>query len=159
FQCDHQRRGDIVAVVAASGEIRLEMRAVIRARAAAQAAEHVLEHVLEAAAATGAAARPGAGAVLRPKTERLKRAFAAKPASARSRSSAKSVKALEARLAFGVDLAAVKSFALSRITDDFVGRIELGKARGRLRIVLIGVRMQFLGKLAEGALDHRRART
>ena len=61
---------------------------------------------------------------------------------------AEAFKALEARLAFGVDLAAVEGLALVGFAEDLVGGIELGEARGRLRIVLVGVRMQLLGELA-----------
>ena len=61
--------------------------------------------------------------------------------------------ALKARLALGVDLAAVEGLALGVVADDLVGGGDLGKARGRLRIVLVGVGVQFLGELAVGAFD------
>ena len=72
---------------------------------------------------------------------------------------AETLEALEARLALGVDLAAVECLALVGIADDLVGGVELGKTRGRLRVVLVGVRMQFLRKPAIGALDVALART
>ena len=62
---------------------------------------------------------------------------------------AEAFEALEARLAFGVDLAAVEGLALVVVADDLVGGVELGEARGRLRVVLVGVGMQFLGELAD----------
>src|SRR5581483_4976297 len=68
-------------------------------------------------------------------------------------------KALETRLAFGVDLAAIELLTLVRIANDFVRRIQFGKTRGRLWIVLVGVGMVLLGKLAIGALDGRSAGT
>src|SRR3954466_2362648 len=67
--------------------------------------------------------------------------------------------AAEAWLAFGIDLAAVECLAFVIVTEDFVGRIELGKTRGRLRIGFVGVGMQLLGELAEGALHLRFVRT
>jgi hypothetical protein len=54
---------------------------------------------------------------------------------------AETFEALEARLALGIDLAAVKRLALVGIADDLVGRVELRKTRRRLRVVLVGVRM------------------
>ena len=72
---------------------------------------------------------------------------------------AETFEALETRLAFRVDLAAVECLALVGIADDLVGGVELGKTRGRLRIMLVGVRMQFLRKPAIGALDVALART
>src|SRR6476620_1171081 len=82
---------------------------------------------LEAARTTGAAARVAAG------------------------------KALEARLAFGVDFAAVKLLALVLVANDLVCGIDLGKARRGLRVVLVAVGVVLLGELAIGALDRRRA--
>ena len=74
------------------------------------------------------------------------------------RAAAKALKALETRLAFGVDLAAVERLALVLIAEEFVGGIQLGKARRRLRIVLVGVGMQLLGEPPVGALDVARTR-
>src|SRR5262249_35825380 len=67
-------------------------------------------------------------------------------------------KSLETRLALGIDLAAVERLALVRLAQNFVRGIELGEAVRRLRVVLVGIRMQLLGELAVGALDLRRAR-
>src|SRR6185369_2261575 len=63
----------------------------------------------------------------------------------------------KARLAIGVDLAAVELLALVLVAHDLVGGIDLGKARSRLRIVLVVVRVMLLGKLAIGTLDRRGA--
>src|SRR5581483_3501031 len=62
---------------------------------------------------------------------------------------------LKARLALGIDLAAIKLLALVDIANNLIGRIQLGKTSGGLRIVLVGVGVIFLGKLAIGALDRR----
>src|SRR5512147_1588164 len=72
---------------------------------------------------------------------------------------AETLEALEARLALGIDLAPVERLALVGIANDLVGGVEFGKTRGRFRIVLVGVRMQFFGKPAIGALDVAFART
>ena len=66
---------------------------------------------------------------------------------------AKALKALEFRLALGVDLAAVEFSALLLVADDLVGGIDLGKLRLRLLVpgVLVGVVL--LGELPIGALD------
>src|SRR4029077_20860864 len=53
---------------------------------------------------------------------------------------------------------AVERFALVLVAEDFIGGIQLGKTLGRLRIVLVGVGMQFLGLPTEGALDLVRGR-
>jgi len=69
--------------------------------------------------------------------------------------SADTLEAREARLAFGVDLAAIEGLALLVVADDLIGGVQLRKARRRFRIVLIGVRVQLLGELTEGAFDLR----
>jgi uncharacterized membrane protein len=66
--------------------------------------------------------------------------------------------ALEARLALGVDFTAVESLALVLVAQELMRRIELGKARRRLGIILVGVGMKFLGEPPIGALDVARAR-
>src|SRR5439155_416877 len=53
-----------------------------------------------------------------------------------------------------LDLAAGRPLpALVVLAHGLVSRIQLGKARGRSRVVLVGVRMQLLRLPAEGALD------
>ena len=68
------------------------------------------------------------------------------------------LEALETRLTLGVDLASVEGFAFVLLAEDFVGSIDLGKARSRLGVVLVGVRMQLFCEPAVGALDLARAR-
>src|SRR5204862_6785197 len=80
-----------------------------------------------------------------------------KAAGAGSATRIASGKALESRLALGIDLAAVELLALVLVSDDLVGRIDFGKARGGLRIVLVVVGVVLLGELAIGALDRRSA--
>ena len=128
--------------------------------AAAAASESLLENVLEAAEATAATAAPaGTGETLRAEIEVFEVRVGTEPgAPARSwPASEAAVEALEARLALGVDLAAIEGFALVLVGEQFIGGIQLGKARRRLWIVLVGVRMQFFRKLAVGAFDIARA--
>src|SRR5262249_24509888 len=67
-------------------------------------------------------------------------------------------KALEARLAFRVDLATIEGLAFFLLAEDFVSCVEFPKSPRRPRVVLIGVRMQLLRLPAERALDLRGAR-
>src|SRR5207245_1535311 len=90
----------------------------------------------------------------RPEAESLEHAFAAEAAAG---AGTEAFESLEARLALGVDLAAVERLALLGLTKDLVGGVELGEPAGCLGIVLVGVRMQLLGQLAERALDVRGA--
>ena len=71
---------------------------------------------------------------------------------------AEALETAEARLALGVDLAAIEGLALVVLAKDLVGGIDLGKARRRFGIVFVGVGMQFLGEAPESALDVARAR-
>src|SRR5205823_1115322 len=83
-------------------------------------------------------------------------AFLAKATPARA--TAKTFEALESRLALGVDLTTVKSLALVGVADNLIGGIELGKTRGSLGVLVVGVGVQLLGKLAERTLDLSGAR-
>ena len=107
-------------------------------------AEHAVEDVLEAAAAHAAA-----GATTKTVLEAAARTGTAAGATARE--------PLEARLALGIDLAAVELLALVLVADDLVGRVDLRKAGRGLRVVLVVIRVMFLGELAIGALDRRSA--
>ncbi len=117
------------------------------------AAEGLLEDVLETAQTAAAApARPRrvrAGEALGTEIEileiRVGPEACARPTS-RPRTAA--AKALKPRLALGVDLAAIERFALVLVAEHFMRGVQLGKARRCLWIVLVGVGMQFLGKLA-----------
>jgi hypothetical protein len=112
------------------------------------AAKHAVEDVLEPTAAASESAGPSAAGA---------EGVGLESAGATTRSRIAARKALEAWLAFGVDLAAIELLALCLIADDFIGGVQLGKTRGRFRIVLVGVGVMFLGKLAIGALDRRSA--
>ena len=70
-----------------------------------------------------------------------------------ARPGTKAFEAAESRLALGIDLAPIKRLALGFIAKDFVGRVQLGKTRGRFRIVFVGVGMQLLRRTAKCALD------
>src|SRR5262249_31292387 len=124
------------------------------------ASERFLQEILEAAQAAEAtkttAAAAGILKAITPPAEGFEnavRAEAALPATM-----AEPLKALESRLAFGIDLAAIESLALALLAQDFVGRVQLCKARSSPRVVLVGVRMQLLRLPAEGALYLRSAR-
>jgi hypothetical protein len=118
----------------------------------AQTAEHVAQHVLEPAAARSAAGSAAALKSIRTPAEGFEL-----PATAGAGLRAGSLEAAEARLALGVDLAAVESLALVGVAENFVSRVKLGEARGGLGIVLVGVRVQLFGQPPEGALDLSRA--
>ena len=122
------------------------MRAGRARRRRAGAAEHAAQDVLEAAAA----ARRRPPARWKPSGPKLKLSKWLPPPGPKPAPppGCAAFEALEARLALGVDLAAVEGLALLVVADDLVGGIELGEARGRLGIVLVGVGMQLLGELA-----------
>jgi hypothetical protein len=140
------QRGIDVEVDPDAAGVEFELIAAAARTAAGRAAEHAVEDVLEAAAAgpaSGAAARvEGVG------LEAARSGAAARVAAA---------KALEARLALGIDLAAVELLALVLVAEDLVRRVELGKALGGLRIALVAVGVMLLGGLAKSALDGRSA--
>src|SRR5262245_12928787 len=127
------------------------------------AAEHFLQHVLETVtatttttptSATAAAAASRAPKAFRSPRETFKAALL--PAEATSTGMcAEAFKPLELRLAFRVDFAPVELLALLVVSQNLVGGVELGKARGRFRIAFVSVRMQLLGKTAVCALDCR----
>ena len=144
--------------VGADAEIlRLESRP---GAAAGAASESFLEDVLETAEAAAAAAAPGgAGEALRAEIEVFEIRVGTEPgAAARLGPRPTAAEALEARLALGVDLAAIERLALVFVAEQLIRGIQLGKARRRLWIVLVGVGMQFFCKLAIGAFDIARAR-
>ena len=142
---------------------RLEVRSGSGA-AAGVAAESFLQDVLEAAkppaaASSGAAAPGGPGETLRTEVEAFEICIRPETsAGTRARPWAAAAKTLEARLALGIDLAAIERFALIFVGEEFVGGVQLGKARRRFRIVLVGIGMQFFRKLPIGAFDVARAR-
>src|SRR5262249_16789637 len=105
--------------------------------APAGSAERLLQDVLEAAKSASAARAMHAVGAPSEGLEATRRIAALTEAAARP---AEPLEALEARLAVGIDLAAIKGLALVRLAHDLVRGVELGEARGRLRIVLVGVR-------------------
>src|ERR1700730_4252418 len=122
------------------------------------AAEHAVENVLEIAAAKIAAAAESVGLEAASAGAPARIAAARKTATRKAATrKAATRKALEPRLALGIDLAAIELLALVLVADDLVGRVQLGKARRRFRIVLVGIGVMLLGELAIGALDRRSA--
>src|SRR5258705_5461332 len=118
------RHGDAeIEIERYSAGIELEGRASAGPRATRRGtAEHAVEDVLETAAGAGPAGAECVG---------LETAPPARVAAG---------KTLEARLALGVDFAAVELLAPVLVADDLVGRIDLGKPRRGFRIVLVAVR-------------------
>jgi hypothetical protein len=154
FQADRQRCFEVARRRRFLHEILwLELGrapASTRPRSTAESAEHVTQNVLKAAAPRACA--PAALESIGAECERLK----IRPALRRAAGlRAKALEAAEARLALAIDLAIVEGFAFLVVAKNFVSRVQLGKARGCLRIVLVGVGVQFLGELAEGAFDLR----
>src|SRR5262249_46985902 len=111
----------------------------------------LLQNILEAAKSAAGAAASVLKAVA-PPPESFEDAFPPE-ATARPPPGTETFKALEARLALGVDFAAIESLALVRLAHDFVSSVQLSKARGRPRVVLVGVRMQFLRLPPESIFD------
>ncbi len=93
-----------------------------------------------------------AAGILRPPGEVLEVAAAAETG-AWTAASARTFEPLEARLALGIDLAAVERLALVRLAQQLMGGADLGELARRLGVVLVGVGMQLLGKLPERLLD------
>src|SRR5436190_12932190 len=143
------RHGDAeIEIERDAARIELERSAAAAGPCAARrsTAEHAVEDILERAAAQAPGPRAsGAECVC------------LKSAGTAARTRVTSRKALEARLALSVDLATIELFALLLVAEDLVGRVQLGKARGRFRIILVGVGVVFLRKLAVGAFDRRSA--
>src|SRR6202044_682290 len=148
--------------VGAGAEIlRLEVRAGTAAAAAKGFAQNILKAAAESAAASagsGAAAPApvGAGETFRAEVEAFKIAIA--PEAGTRVGAAAAGKAMETRLALGVNLAAIERLALVLVLEDLVRGVQFGKARRRLRIVLVGVGMQLFCQAPIGALDVGRAR-
>ena len=145
--------------VGADAEIlRLEVGAATASAAAKSFPQNIFKAAAEPAAAAGfstaAPAPGGASKAFRTKAEAFEIAVAAETS---TRISA-AAKTLEAGLAFGIDLAAVERLALVLVFEELMRGVELGKARRRLRIVLVGVGMQLFCLAPIGALDVGRAR-
>src|SRR4029453_17095194 len=95
----------------------------------------------------------GAAETIRTKAETFEMCASTRVEAASALLRAEAFEALETRLAFRIDLAAIECLALVGIANDFVCSIELGEVRGRFGVVLVGIRMQFFRKSAKGALD------
>ena len=147
--------------IGADAEIlRLEVRSGAGAAASA-APESFLQDILEAAKspASGTAAPAGPGETLRTEVETFEIGIRPETgAGTRARSWAAAAKTLEARLALGIDLAAIERLALVLVGKNLVRGIQLGEASCRLGVVFIGVGVQFFRKLAISAFDVARAR-
>src|SRR5215207_4387434 len=118
----NRQRGRDIAAGCRRNIFLLELKAAAPPTpSASHAAEHVLEDVLETAAATAAKAAAATAAALeatRPIAEGFERALAV---GASARPGAEACETLETRLACGVGLAPIESFALFRVADDLVG--------------------------------------
>ena len=139
--------------------LRLEVGAGTAGAAAKSFPQNILEAAAETAATTGFSAAPapgGAGEAFRTEVETFEIAVAAE-AGARVGAAA-AAKTMETGLALGIDLAAIERLALVLVFEDLMRGVELGKARRRLRIVLVGVGMQLFCQAPIGALDVGRAR-
>ena len=121
------------------------------------AAERFLQNILETSEAAKASAGASAGAAesIAPPSEGFELAVLARTGTPPA---AEPFKALKARFSVGVDLAAIEGLALVRFAENLISGVQFGKARGRLRVVFVGVRVQLLGLPPERALDLRGAR-
>src|SRR5690242_21230210 len=157
---DRQRRMQVLPGACRCREVfRLELRAET-ARAPARPAEHAAQEFFK----PRAAAEPLCSTVRAPEAVRAEAEAFEVPAAAGMKSAAaglctETLETLKTRLALRVDLAAVIRLALVAIAADLVGGIEFGEMRGRLRIVLVGIGVQFFGKTPIGALDLGLGRT
>src|SRR6516164_1562109 len=143
--------------IGADAEVLGLKRRTPTAPTARRAAEGLAQYVFEAAEAptTATAAAPrSAGKTLRAEAEAFKATIGAEAAAAApTGATAETLEALEARLALGVDLTAIERLALVLVAQKLVGGVQFGKARRRLRIVFIGVRMQLFRQTPIGRLD------
>ena len=120
------------------------------------AAERFLQNILETSEAPKSpGASAGAAESIASPSEGFELAVLARTGTPPA---AEPFKALKARFSFGVDLAAIEGLALVRFAENLISGVQFGKARGRLRVVLVGVRVQLLGLPPERALDLRGAR-
>jgi hypothetical protein len=144
-------------------EVFLLEGATMRAALSATApgiAEHAAQQIFETAATAHTATAGATLETIGAEAEAFEIAGArtlTETAAARPR--AAEIMPLKARLALGIDLAAVESLALVGIARDLISRIEFGKARSGLGVMLVGVRMQLLGQAPVGAFDFGLART
>ncbi len=147
-KCHRQRSVQILPCTACRTEILVFDVCAETARGASTAAKHPTQKIFKASA--GAAARPTKA--VGPETEAFEVGTTARTVSA-TRLRTEPFEALETWLAFSIDLAAIECLALVAVADNFICSVEFGEARRCLRIVLVGVRMQFFSESPIGALD------
>ena len=146
-------------LVEADGHARLHILAARRRRgarapASGSAAEKLAEYVVGLETRRARARAPAAEIELE--------SFKARPRpgmrpAARAGPVGEALKTGVTRLAFGVDLAAIESGALFFVTENFIGRADLGEFLFRFQLLaLIG--MKFLRELAKSGFDLGRAR-
>src|SRR5665213_399833 len=158
-QADGQFGMQVLPAAGRAEIFRLESISEAARTAARRAAEHAAQNVLEpAGTGTTTAARPALEAV-RAEVEVLEVRTAGSETTAATRLRAVAFIAAKARLALGVDLAVDEGFALLVVAGNFIGRVQLGKTRGGLGIMLVGVGMQFFGEPPVGAFNFSLART
>ena len=137
--------------------LRLEIGAGTAGAAAEGFPQNILEAAKSAAATGSGAAAPApraAGETFRAEAKTFEIRIAAE---AGTWVGAAAAKTLETGLALGIDLAAIERLALVLVLEDLMRGVQLGKARRRLRIVLVGVGMQLFCLAPIGALDVGRA--
>src|SRR5690242_16086229 len=131
--------------IGASGEIIL-LKTGARAGAGASRglAERLFQNILKTAK-TAAASPRRAGKALRTKVEAFKVRVGTVSAITCSRpgAAAETLKATEAGFSLRVDLATIEGFTFVLVAQKFVCGIQLGKARRRFGVILIGVWVQF----------------
>src|SRR5262245_54321415 len=150
---DGERRVQILPSAGAGTDIlAFERRAPLPRTPRSRAAKHATQKFIDPAAEPSAASTARAPEAVGTETETLEmRATTRIKTAARLRT--ETFEALETRLAFRVDLTTIKCLALVGIAHDLIGGVKFGETRGRLRIVLVGIRMQFFREPAIGAFD------
>src|SRR5665213_446720 len=152
-QADGQFGMQVLPAAGRAEILPLEQSSEAACAPARRAAEHAAQNVLEAAGTGTTTARPALEAV-RAEVEALEvRTAGSETTTAAARLRPVAFVAAKARLALGVDLTVVEGFALLVVAGNFIGGVQLGKTRGGLRIVLVGVGMQLFGEPPVGAFN------
>src|SRR5579862_140087 len=126
-----QRHGHLSEHIGAGAYVLgLELGTTCRAATAKGVTQNVFEAAKSAAPAAPSASCPGCALkALGAKAEALVLGVAAAEAAARAaRAGAETLETLKLRLALRVDFAAIEGLALVFVADDFVRRVQLGKA-------------------------------
>jgi hypothetical protein len=145
---DGQRSVQILPCTGRRTEIFIFELGARAARGAAAASEHPAQEILEASAS--AAARTTE--TIRSEAEVFEMRTRARSVPT-TRLRTEPFEALETWLTFGVNLSAIKCFALVAVANNFVCGVEFSEVRCRLRIVLVGVRVQFFREAPISTLD------